>query len=359
MITHSYIHNARYKRRNPLKVDPSRTGFIVRRFSAAIRGRLRSVRKSVLALVVEEDAFGLAESNPSTNPLALNQRFRFLSSEEKLKQFQQYLQQQYRAKVISEAVEDAYWSTYVQEAYEKGQGRAYDDYMKKARKFEGVEGDFYRGSKAQFLQSSFARPVAIDKVKLLSSRVFTELKGITEEMSTKLSRRLTDGIAQGLNPREVGRNIARDIDGISRVRADRIARTETIRAHAEGQLDALEELGVTELGVMVEWSATGDDRTCPLCSDLDGITIKLKEARGIIPRHPNCRCTWIPANLGEGTEGQKKGATAKRAISSSIGKERSAKAKKAGVTIADQRKKTSWAGADVRVTKPSKSILDD
>jgi SPP1 gp7 family putative phage head morphogenesis protein len=68
----------------------------------------------------------------------------------------------------------------------------------------------------------------------------------------------------------------------------------TIHAHAEGQLDSFEDLGVRELGITAEWSTAGDERVCPRCSALEGHIYTVEEARGMIPQHPGCRCSWIP-----------------------------------------------------------------
>jgi SPP1 gp7 family putative phage head morphogenesis protein len=81
------------------------------------------------------------------------------------------------------------------------------------------------------------------------------------------------------------------------MRAKTLSRTEIIRSHAEGQLDGLEKLGVAQVGVDVEWSTAGDNHVCPMCKPLDGIVLTLQEARGMIPRHPNCRCSFKPAGF--------------------------------------------------------------
>ena len=48
---------------------------------------------------------------------------------------------------------------------------------------------------------------------------------------------------------------------------------------------------------------------------MEGVVLKLSEATGMIPRHPNCRCSFIPANVGESREGQTRGkAKIERAI---------------------------------------------
>jgi hypothetical protein len=38
----------------------------------------------------------------------------------------------------------------------------------------------------------------------------------------------------------------------------------------------------------------GDDRVCPICEDLEGITYTVEEASSVIPAHPNCRCAFVP-----------------------------------------------------------------
>lgn len=146
---------------------------------------------------------------------------------------------------------------------------------------------------------------------MLAGRAFDELEGVTEQMATRMSRVLVDGLVQGKGPRDVARDLAREID-IGRGRAEVIARTELIRAHAEGQLEALDQLGVEEVGVAVEWVTAGDDRVCELCEPLEGVVMKLDEARGMLPRHPNCRCAWVPANVGGDRSSTKHGAGAIR-----------------------------------------------
>ena len=87
----------------------------------------------------------------------------------------------------------------------------------------------------------------------------------------------------------------KNIQGLSRTRARAIARTEVMFAHAEGQLDCFQRLGVEELGIMAEFSTAGDDLVCTKCLPYEGKEYTVDEARGLIPIHPNCRCTWIPS----------------------------------------------------------------
>ncbi len=296
--------------------------------------------------------------------VTLNQRWAFRTDPEKVKAFNAWLATQVQADIVTttaEAAENAYWQQYVQQGYKKGAGRAFDDTRAPVRAAMDAASreqmGFYEGTRAEFLRSSFARPVAVEKVKLLAGRVFTDLTGVTTAMSTAITRELTDGLVQGQNPRVIARRMNKAIDGIGRRRAEMIARTEIIRAHAEGQLDAFENLGVEEVGIAAEWSTAGDDRVCPLCQPLEGVVMKVKEARGILPRHVNCRCTWIPANVGEDHKGQKRGRGAiEEAKGQSIKAEIPKRSKR---TIAQQKSRSRWAGADKTIAKKRpRSVLE-
>lgn len=83
-----------------------------------------------------------------------------------------------------------------------------------------------------------------------------------------------------------------------RVRAEMIARTETSRAMNNGTLQAYANYGVT-LGEIIP---VHDDRVCDECLDLeDDNPYPLQELQGMIPVHPNCRCTYgaIPESIPE------------------------------------------------------------
>ena len=295
--------------RNPLRADPTKTATLRRVFMTAMRKRMYKLQADVWQLVVVEDAFGLRESRQTsafnTSELTNNNRWKFRSDPDKVRLFQIWLQQNVDENILPPELpantDQLFWEDFVRKGYEKGAGRAYTDVRKK-----GIELDpnYLAGGRDEFLRKSFAQPASINKVKLLVGRVYSDLKGVTQAMSTQMTRVLSEGFAEGVGPREVGRRLNKTVKNIGRHRAVTIARTETIRAHAEGQLDSLEELGVTEVGVAVEWSTAGDDRVCPMCSPLEGVIMSTREARGILPRHPNCRCAFKPANVGESKKGR-------------------------------------------------------
>jgi len=106
-------------------------------------------------------------------------------------------------------------------------------------------------------------------------------------------------VGQRLSVEDIASLVAGRIDAIGLNRARMIARTEIVRAHAEGTLDRYEQYGVSAVGALVEWDSGAH---CPICTGLQqrdngygpGV-YTLEQARGLIPVHPNCTCAWSPA----------------------------------------------------------------
>jgi len=356
------VHNVHTPRHNPLRSDPTRTATLRRKFEEDLRRRFKRISHAVRLLVEVEDAFGLRTPRPLRrfigNQQTVNTRWQFRTTPQQVQAFQLWLRGRLDTELLDSTTvsEDRYWQAYVNEGYEKGAGRAFDDVRKPALATGKGQLDFYRGAKREFLRSAFARPETVEKAKLLAGRVFTELEGVSGDMATRMSRTLTDGLVQGQNPVTISRTLRTDLQ-LGAVRAERIARTEIVRAHAEGQLDALEQLEVEQIGVMVEWDTAGDSRVCPLCRPLDGMVLKTKESHGMIPRHPNCRCAFLPANVGEPPKEQIRG---KRKVEGAIGKSLRAEIPKSQKRSLETQKLLSrWAGARQKIAKKrSKPLIE-
>lgn len=334
----------------PSQLDPTRTTTLRRVTEEEISRRFARIRRDLVQLVVRDDVFGLKPKNKVA--FLANTHWKFHSTPQQLANFQQWLQTKLEVQVLDAGanLNDAYWEEFVERGYKKGAGRAFDDVRKPLLASGKEQSAFMAGTKSEFLRSSFGARESVDKVKLLASRTFSELENVTQDMRTKLGRTLSEGLVQGQNPLTIAKTMTKDL-GIAERRAEKIARTEIIRAHSEGQLDAMKKLGVEQVGVMVEWSTAQDDRVCPLCSAVDGIVVKIKEAHGMIPRHPNCRCAFLPANVGESTAEQLRGKSeVDKAIDKSVRREGSKATRK--LPIGKQRDKSDWPGADKHITKP-------
>ena len=299
-----------------------------------------------VALAVQQ-AQVLGRRNDSSPTVNAPGRWHFMSDPDKLKAFAAWVKKLLTSEIVGKT-EDELWKRFVQQAFEKGAGRSFDDVrMPQLRKDSpelflpgGSESisDFYRGSKEEFLRSAFGRPVAIDKVKLLAARTYGDLKTVADGMENKLRQALISSFARGEGVRQLTKDIAKFVDG-GLASAERIARTEVTRAHAQGQLMALRQMGVQKLGVSVEWSTANDTSVCELCRPLEGVVLDIDEAEEMLPRHPNCRCALIPANVGEEDEDQ---IDTKRGIDKAI----RTSVKREGGSGASR-----WVGADLSVSK--------
>jgi SPP1 gp7 family putative phage head morphogenesis protein len=331
---------------NQLKKDPTRTTTIQRRFMADMQRRFKRLSQNIQELVVEDDAFGLDNDGIQIlNQQVSNQAWRFQTDSQKVKSYRKWLKQQIDALVLT--VEPGFsgkpWlAPYIESAYKKGAIRAYTDLRSEDLANAPT---IFQGGREEFIRTAFSQPVLASKIELLYTRAFTELEGITAAMDQQMSRILAEGLSQGHGPRTIARELRNNVTKINNTRALVLARTEIVRAHAEGQLDAFEILGVEEVGILAEWSTAGDERVCPECSPLEGVVMTVAEARGLIPRHPNCRCAWIPADKNRREKGQKRGSRKDKAIEKSIQAEGGKNTKKRSKRAIKRR--STWTGKEI------------
>lgn len=93
-----------------------------------------------------------------------------------------------------------------------------------------------------------------------------------------------------LTPAEIGDSLESESEGISSVRADMIARTETANALVHVELEAADRYGIQEK----IWRTSLDDRVDEICAGLEGERVGINEdfsdgSEGP-PAHTNCRC---------------------------------------------------------------------
>lgn len=184
------------------------------------------------------------------------------------------------------------WDQFISAAYRKGAVRAFEDQRRSDPKLRDATPDYQSGATAGMLSVAFGGPTSQDRLDVLLGRSWDEMENVTADMGVRLTRALADGLTSGESPRKIATDMTRSIE-FSKNRALTVARTECVRAHAEGQLTSLEKMGVEEIGVSVEWLPAAG--ACPKCSAMAGKTFTLAEARGKIPAHPNCRCCFTPA----------------------------------------------------------------
>lgn len=192
---------------------------------------------------------------------------------------------------IASSAERAWSATYVQAAYVRGLNQA----AARLRASGAVV-------EQRWLNAAFRRPIHADRLGIAYTRVFTELRGITDAMDQQISRVLAEGLASGAAPATIARAIIDRVGRVGITRARMLARTEVINAHADATLNTYLEAGLEGVEVVAEWLTAAD--ACPVCVALEAQgPYSIEEARGMIPAHPNCRCAWAPQVVnGSGIE---------------------------------------------------------
>lgn len=137
-------------------------------------------------------------------------------------------------------------------------------------------------------QEGVAQAAALRWLRMHLRIAASEVNRATVE---SIARQLAEGFEKGEGIDVIAGRVESVFEQASRSRALKIARTETISAAAEGAIRGYDESGVVK---EVQFLTAMDERVDPDCEALDGRVFSLSESRGIIPVHPNCRCTWIP-----------------------------------------------------------------
>lgn len=299
------------------RLDPTHTTPLRAAFAKNLKNRFAKFVAIIEKAVVADDCFGL-NPTPFTRILVQAEMvspgrnaFAFTRINAKVKAFMNWLGKQEDAGLLEtshalqlgEGIENAWTNVYVRSAYQKGIERARNEMKKKDKNIPTLE-------QTGGINVAMNGPLHADRVGVLYTRMFTELQGITMSMDIQISSILSQGLIDGLNPRQIARNMRKTVlgptlgitDKLGRFipaarRAETLARTEIIRAHHTGMMQEYKNWGVVGVRVMAEWVTAQDDRVCEDCADMEGkiFTIEAIEAR--IPLHPNCRCVAIPVDV--------------------------------------------------------------
>lgn len=111
-----------------------------------------------------------------------------------------------------------------------------------------------------------------------------------ERLGRNLRVGLTQSMILGEGIPQITDRINKGID-TARYNAERVARTETKRVTYCAHDDVYKDTGVEEL--RYRCANGGDSRTCQYCRSDNGKVFKRGE-EPTLPRHPNCRCVYIP-----------------------------------------------------------------
>ena len=321
------IHNHQRPRLQVLNnYDPTRTTTLRTQFAAEMGRRFRALRGIIRKAIIDQNCFGLTRQDelyllPSAYgamTLPGHNAFAFPRSSDKVEGFMEWLGQQQEIGIlempgsqIGRGVEQAWTNKYIQSSYQKGIVRARQE-LRKAGYRSRAGDEIPALETGGQISAAFNQPFHADRVGLLYSRTFSDLKGITAAMDTQISRVLAQGIADGLPPRQIAKLLTRTISGpvgglgitdtLGRFipaerRAKILARTEIIRAHHSATIQEYKNWGAEGVTVRAEWTTAGDGRVCADCAALEGKEFSLAQIESKIPLHPQCRCLALPLDM--------------------------------------------------------------
>ena len=267
---------------NAKRIDPTQTTQLRKRFEADFRRRFAALAKEIRDVIANQNALGIHVND---------MRFTFPTQAGKQAEFMGWLKSRVDFLIYdgtmalprNVAVNKSWMNTYIQTSYRRGQAKAVAD----IRKAGGLVSP-------EYVEKAFLRPVHADRAGQIFTRSYESLQGITSEMDSQISRVLAEGMLDGRNPNVIARQLVDRVEKIGLTRARLLARTEVIAAHANAKLATYEDAGIQGVNLEAEWLTAGDDRVCEECQSLeDNGPYSLDQAKGMIPAHPNCRCSWV------------------------------------------------------------------
>jgi len=299
------------------QVDPTRTTALRNAFARDMKRRFKELIRAIRVGVGVNNAFGLSEGN-APGSFLFNQiqipgagAFAFPRSVDKLEAFLRWLEHQVEVGILTTGeleqfgvgLEGAWTNKYILDSYKRGIQRARYEIRRHDVNIPSIDS-------TGGIDLAVGLPLHLDRLGVLYTRVFAELKGVTAQMDQIISRILAQGIADGDNPRLLARKLVAVIDGTgagelgitdslgryipAARRAEILARTEIIRAHHQGMIQEYMNWGMQGVTILAEWKTAGDHRVCERCEAHEGETFTLEVAMNMIPLHPQCRCLALP-----------------------------------------------------------------
>ena len=293
--------------------DPTHTTALRKVFTRDMKKRFTELMLVLKQSIVDNDCFGLQKEDIEIHQMvpAGTKAFKYLRDPEKVEAFMKWIQEQVNKGLldirlfqqVGTSVDASWTSMYVLDSYKRGVIRAREELIAAGYDVPSLEA-------TGGIFASMALPMHLDRVGVLYTRVFSDLKGITAAMDAQISRILAQGIIDGDGPALLARKLVSVIngDGIDRLgitdalgrfipaqtRATLLARTEIIRAHHLATIQEYRNWGLEGIIVKGEWHTAGDDRVCDKCAALKGKIFTLDEIEPMIPLHPQCRCIALP-----------------------------------------------------------------
>jgi hypothetical protein len=131
----------------------------------------------------------------------------------------------------SDRVRNWFTVSYVLPAYEKGAATTWRNL--------GVQSAEYAATRPTLESLLLSQPYQA-RIGLIAAREFELMKGLSASVKSTMSQQLTAGLAQGIGPREIAKNLTAQA-GIETRRANMIARTEINQSLRTARLDETQD----------------------------------------------------------------------------------------------------------------------
>lgn len=275
--------------------DPTRTLTLRTKFATEVRRRFAVIQQAVTTKIVGEQFF-----SPTT--LTFNVAGEYLLDPQKILAFMAWFQKQTDTHILELNQQTSPLAPPIFQGFHiQSWGNVYLDlaYMKG---LERAELELHHAGQRNFVMyrdqpggvmATFHNPITTDRLGALYSRTFTSIQGITIDLNIRVSNILSLGLSAGINPRDLAAQLVKEI-GMAEKRAEKIVRTEVVRAHHKGMIQSYRNLGVFGVQILAEFRTAGDDRVCNACHNFEGQIFTLDEAENLIPIHLGCRCMCLP-----------------------------------------------------------------
>lgn len=258
--------------------DPTKTVMIRARAVSEINRRFSKIRKFVRDSIFIGDLV----SNAS---VVAPRRYQFVRDKDKIPEFNRELQRVIDREILGIAEgtiepKDYWLNVHVGQGYEKG--------ARKAR-LVAERGIARLATLPDY--SPFLNPAHIDRVELVFTRVFNDMKHVTDVMRGQMSSVLSNGMLKGDGIKTIAKNMVNRVDAIGITRARLIARTEIVESHNQASIKET-ELIEKETGVKLkmQWIGSDDGRERPSHIARNFKIYTREEALNLIGE-PNCRCS--------------------------------------------------------------------
>lgn len=259
-----------------MAIDPTKTLMIRNRACIEVDRRFSKIRRFVRDSIFTG---GLI-----TNVVA-PRHYEFVRDIDKVKEFNRFLQIEIDKEILGIAQgsiepQDFWLNVHVGQGYERGARKTRIIAERGIKSLVGIP-DYH----------PFANPIHLERGQLIYTRVFNDMKNVTDTMRNQMSRVLSNGIIRGDNPKTVARDMIGRVDSIGITRAKLIARTEIVESHnqasiIEGSLIA-KETGIKEQYL---WIGSDDGRERPSHIARNNNIYTHDEVQNLIGE-PNCRCS--------------------------------------------------------------------